>query len=434
MTGQRSQLINFVSKFLGTVKFGNNQIAKIIGYGDYKLGNVTILWVYYDEGLGNNLFSIGQFCDSGLKVAFRKHTCYVHNLEGVDLISGSKDTNLFTISLDDMLKSSLICLPSKASKTKSWLWHHRFSYLNFGTLNQLAKQGKSKKYSHKPKADDTNQEKLYLLHMDLYGPMRVESINGKKYILFIVDDYSKFTWVKFLRSKDETPENGVVKRWNHNLMEVARTMLIFSKAPLIKSIRIFITNAANKNMTIYQMDVKAAFLNGELREVALRAWYEMLSSFLLSQEFYKASTNPAMCDEFAKTRNSNFKMPMMGKMSFFLGLQISQSPRGIFINQSKYTLEIIKKYGMQSSDPVDTPMVDKSKLDEDLQGKPIDPTHYHGMTGSHMHLTSSKPYLVFITTSGAKILDEAHLEVHNSWGINLSVGHPKSKRVVLSPA
>ncbi|GKB62728.1 retrovirus-related pol polyprotein from transposon TNT 1-94 [Tanacetum coccineum] len=144
-----------------------------------------------------------QFCDSNLEVALRKHTCFVRNLEGEDLLSGSRDKNLYTISLDDMLKSSPICLLSKASKTKRWLWHRRLSHLNFGTINQLAKQclvrglpkmkykkdhlcstcslRKSKKHSHKPKAEDTIQEKLYLLHMDLCGPMRVDSINGKKY-------------------------------------------------------------------------------------------------------------------------------------------------------------------------------------------------------------------------------------------------------------
>ncbi|GKD85804.1 retrovirus-related pol polyprotein from transposon TNT 1-94 [Tanacetum coccineum] len=194
----------------------------------HQLRNMKISRVYYVEGLGHNLLFVGQFCDSDLEVAFRKHTCYVRNLDGADLLSKSRDTNLYTISLDDMLKSSPICLLSKASKNKSWLWHRRLSHLNFDTLNQLAKHGlvrglpnlkfkkdhlcsvcslrKSKNYSHKPKADDTNQEKLYLLHMDLCGPMRVESINGKKYILVIVDDYSRFTWVKFLRSKDEAPE------------------------------------------------------------------------------------------------------------------------------------------------------------------------------------------------------------------------------------
>ncbi|GKF31949.1 retrovirus-related pol polyprotein from transposon TNT 1-94, partial [Tanacetum coccineum] len=125
-------------------------------------------------------------------------------------MTGSRDTNLYIVSLDDMLKTSPICLLSKASKTKSWLWHRRLSHLNFGTLNKLAKdglaQGKSKKSSHQPKAEDTNQEKIYLLHMDLCGPMRVESIQGKKYILVIVDDYSQFTWIRFLRSKDEAPD------------------------------------------------------------------------------------------------------------------------------------------------------------------------------------------------------------------------------------
>ncbi|GKD74259.1 retrovirus-related pol polyprotein from transposon TNT 1-94 [Tanacetum coccineum] len=120
-----------------------------------------------------------------------------------------------------MMASSPICLLSKASKTKSWLWHRHLSHLNFGAINDLARNGlvrglpklkfekdhlcsacvmgKSKKKPYKPKSEDTNQEKLYLLHMDLCGPMRVASVNGKKYILVIADDYSRFTWVKFLR-------------------------------------------------------------------------------------------------------------------------------------------------------------------------------------------------------------------------------------------
>ncbi|GJT74458.1 integrase, catalytic region, zinc finger, CCHC-type containing protein [Tanacetum coccineum] len=308
MTGDRSQLTNFISKFLGTVKFGNDQVAKIMGFGDYQIGNVTISRVYYVEGLGHNLFSVGQFCDSNLEVAFRQHTCFIRNLEGVDLLTGSRGDNLYTLSLGNMMASSPICLLSKASKTKSWLWHRRLSHLNFGSINHLARHGlvrglpklkfekdhlcsacalgKSSKKPHKPKSEDTNQEKLYLLHMDLCGPMRVASVNGKKYILVIVDDYSRFTWVKCLRSKDEAPafiinflkmiqvrlketvrrirtdngtefvnqtlreyyekvgishetsvarspqQNGVVERRNRTLIEAARTMLIYAKAPL----------------------------------------------------------------------------------------------------------------------------------------------------------------------------------------------------------
>ncbi|GJX46973.1 retrovirus-related pol polyprotein from transposon TNT 1-94 [Tanacetum coccineum] len=214
--------------FSGTVKFRNDHVAKILGYGDYQIGNVMISRVYYVEGLRHNLFSVGQFCDSNLEVAFRQHTCFIRNLEGVDLLTGSRGNNLYTLSLGDMMASSPICLLSKASKTKSWLWHRRLSHLNFGAINHLARHGlvrglpklkfekdhlcsacamgKSKKKPHKPKSEDTNQEKLYLLHMDLCGPMRVASVNGKKYILVIVDDYSRFTWVKCLRSKDEAPD------------------------------------------------------------------------------------------------------------------------------------------------------------------------------------------------------------------------------------
>nr|GEU66415.1 retrovirus-related Pol polyprotein from transposon TNT 1-94 [Tanacetum cinerariifolium] len=154
--------------------------------------------------------SSGQFCDSDLEIAFRQHTCFIRNLDGVDLLTGSWGNNLYTPSLQDMMASLPICLLSKASKTKSWLWHRRLSHLNFGAINYLARQGlvrglpklkfkkdhlcsacamgKSTKKTHKPKSEDTNQEKLYLLHMDLCGPMRVESVNGKKYILAIVDD------------------------------------------------------------------------------------------------------------------------------------------------------------------------------------------------------------------------------------------------------
>nr|GFA91019.1 hypothetical protein [Tanacetum cinerariifolium] len=141
MTEDRSQLINFVQKFLGTVKFGNDLVAKIMGYGDYQIGNVTISQVYYVEGLRHNLFSIGQFCDSNLEVAFCQHTCFIHNLEGVDLLTGPRGNNLYTLSLQDMKASSPICLLSKESKPKSWLWHRRLSHLNFGAINHLDRKG-----------------------------------------------------------------------------------------------------------------------------------------------------------------------------------------------------------------------------------------------------------------------------------------------------
>nr|GEY28087.1 retrovirus-related Pol polyprotein from transposon TNT 1-94 [Tanacetum cinerariifolium] len=228
MTGDRSQLINFVQKFLGTVKFKNDHVAKIIDYSDYKIGNVTISRVYFVEGLWHNLFS---------------------------------------------------------------------------------------KKSHKPKSEDTNQEKLYLLHMDLYRPMHVESVNRKKYIPIIVDDYSRFTWIKFLRSKDEAPDFIIkflkmiqvrlkapvrlepntykevltqscwIEAMQEELNEFERlenkARLVahgyrqeegidfeesFASVARLEPIRIFLAYAAHKNMVVYQMDVKTAFLNGNLRE------------------------------------------------------------------------------------------------------------------------------------------------------------------------
>ncbi|GKE01787.1 retrovirus-related pol polyprotein from transposon TNT 1-94 [Tanacetum coccineum] len=164
----------------------------------------------------------------------------------------------------------------------------------------------------------------------------------------------------------------------------------------LKAIHIFIAFVAHMNMIVYQMDVKNAFLNGILREEvyvsqpdrfvdsenpnhvyklkqalygleqAPRAWYDLLSSFLLSQKFSKGTVNPTL---FIRREGKDI-------------LLISQSPRGILLNQSKYALESLKKYGMETCDPLDTPMVEKSKLDEDPQGKVVDPTRYHGMIGT----------------------------------------------------
>nr|GEX21105.1 integrase, catalytic region, zinc finger, CCHC-type, peptidase aspartic, catalytic [Tanacetum cinerariifolium] len=132
----------------------NDHIARIMGYRNYQLGNVTISRVYYVEGLGHNLFYVGQFCDADLEVAFQKNTCFIRNLEGVDLLSGSRDIILYTISVDGMLETSLICLLYKASKTKSRLWHCRLSHLNF-------EPKKFKQAMTKPSWIDAMQDEIY---------------------------------------------------------------------------------------------------------------------------------------------------------------------------------------------------------------------------------------------------------------------------------
>ncbi|GJT42639.1 retrovirus-related pol polyprotein from transposon TNT 1-94 [Tanacetum coccineum] len=138
------------------------------------------------KGLNHNLFSVGQFCDADLEVAFRKSTCYIRDLKGNDLLTGSRGTDLYSISLQDSTSPNPICLMAKATSSQA-CWR------------------KAKRKSFHTKTTPSSKRRLQLLHMDLCGPMRVESINGKKYVLVIVDDYSRYTWTHFLRSKDETP-------------------------------------------------------------------------------------------------------------------------------------------------------------------------------------------------------------------------------------
>ncbi|GJW25115.1 retrovirus-related pol polyprotein from transposon TNT 1-94 [Tanacetum coccineum] len=140
MTGNLSLLCNFVEKYLGTVRFGNDQFAPILGYGDLVQGNITINRVYYVEGLNHNLFSVGQFCDADLEVAFRKSTCFVRDLQGNDLLTGNRGSDLYTISLQETTSSTPICLMAKASPTQAWLWHRRLSHLNFDYINLLSKK------------------------------------------------------------------------------------------------------------------------------------------------------------------------------------------------------------------------------------------------------------------------------------------------------
>nr|GEZ63231.1 retrovirus-related Pol polyprotein from transposon TNT 1-94 [Tanacetum cinerariifolium] len=464
-----------------------------------------------------------------LEVAFRQHTCFIRNLDGVDLLTGSRENYLYTLSLQDMMASSPIYLLSKASKTKSWLWHHRLSNMNFGAINHVAKQGlvrglpklkfekdhlcsacamgKSTKKSHKPKSKDTHQEKLYLLNMDLCGPMRVESVNGKNVdphapevialiakvippvqakstdvvednidieVVHIRNDplfgvsipevtsaqssstvspqtivqpdhqipqhISKWTkdhpldniigqlfrpvstrlqlyeqapfcyYDAFLSLvepktyKDALTQSCLIEAIQEELNEFERlkvcelvprpdkVMVITLKwiykvkldelggilknkarlvargyrqeegidfeesfAPIarLEAIRIFLAYTAHKNMVVYQMDMKTAFLNGNLREEV----------YVSQPDGFVDQDNPNHVYKLKKALHGLKQAPRA-------------CPKGIFINQSKYAIESLKKYGFESCDPLDTLMVEKSKLDEDKEGKAVDPSHY----------------------------------------------------------
>ncbi|GJX84793.1 hypothetical protein Tco_0335567 [Tanacetum coccineum] len=135
MTGNLTLLCNFIEKYMGTVCFGNDQFAPILGYRDLVQGNITINSFYYVEGLNHNLFSVGQFYDADLEVAFQKSTCFVRDLQGNDLLTGNRGSDLYTISIQEMTSSTPIYLMAKALPTQAWLWHRGTSYLNFEFFN-----------------------------------------------------------------------------------------------------------------------------------------------------------------------------------------------------------------------------------------------------------------------------------------------------------
>ncbi|GKA51887.1 retrovirus-related pol polyprotein from transposon TNT 1-94 [Tanacetum coccineum] len=377
--------------FSGTVKFRNDHVAKILGYGDYHIGNVTISRVYYMEGLGHNLFSVGQFCDSNLEVAFRQHTCFIQNLKGPALhemtpyinppSSVDRPTPEVIAPIAEVVAPEPVA--STGSPSSTTVDQDTPSPTMQEELNEFERL---EVWELVPRPD-----KVMVITLKWIYKVKLDEMGG------ILKNKARLVARVFLS------EEACILR---NLCSVAR----------LDAIRIFLAYAAHMNMIVYQMDVKTAFLNGILREEvyvsqpdgfvdqdnlnhvyklkkalyglkqAPRAWYDLLSKFLLSQEFSKGTVDPTL---FIRRQGKDI-------------LLISQSPRGIFINQSKYALESLKKYGMESSDPVDTPMVEKSKLDKDTQGKAVDPTHYRGMVGTLMYLTASRPDLTFVVCMCAR--------------------------------
>ncbi|KAJ9552834.1 hypothetical protein OSB04_016879 [Centaurea solstitialis] len=226
MTGRKELLSNYREEYGDSVKFGNNELSPVVGHGDIVCKDITINNVAHVEGLNHNLFSIGKFCDKDLEVNFNKRRCAVRTEWGRELLVGTRKTNLYTIKLRHMLANKSQCLITKKSSHQSLLWHRRLSHLNYRYLDRLVKerlvsgipmikfepdqmcsgcaQGKMKRASHPPKPEQGSKSPLSLIHMDLCGPMKTVSLAGRKYVLVIVDDYSRYTWTRFLKTKDET--------------------------------------------------------------------------------------------------------------------------------------------------------------------------------------------------------------------------------------
>nr|GEV23689.1 retrovirus-related Pol polyprotein from transposon TNT 1-94 [Tanacetum cinerariifolium] len=562
MTEDRSQLINFVHKFLGTVKFRNDHVAKIMGYGNYQIGNVTISWVYYVEGLGHNLFFIGQFCDSHLEVAFRQHTCFIRNLNGVDLLTGSRGNNLYTLSLQDMMASHLSVFCSRLPRPKVgishetsvarspqqngvvkrrnrtlikvartmliyaqaplFLWakavatacftqnrsiirlrrgktpyellHNKLPDLSFfhvfGALCYpindtdstcspssitVDQDAPSPSKSHTTteiqssvipqdvEEDNLDMEVAHIGNDPLFGVPILEATSAQSsstispqsivpvskrlqlheqalfcyYDAFLTsvepktykEALTQSCWIEAMQEElneferlevwELVPRPNKVMvitlKWIYKVKLDELGGILKSKACLVahgyhqkegidfeesfapvarlEAIRILLAYATHKNMVVYQMDVKTMFLNGNLREEV----YVSQSDGFVDQD------NPNYVYKLKKALYG-LKQALRAWNGNDL-LLILQSPRGIFINHSKYSLESIKKYGFKSCDPVDTPMVEKSKLDEDKEGKAVDPSHYRGMIGTLLYLTASRHDLQFAICMCTRTMD-----------------------------
>ncbi|GJT92010.1 retrovirus-related pol polyprotein from transposon TNT 1-94 [Tanacetum coccineum] len=439
--------------FLGTVRFGNDHVAAILGFGNLQWGNILITRVYFVEGLGHNLFSVEQFCNSDLEHRHLSHLNFdtINDLARNDLVTG----------------------------LSNFKYHKEH-------LCPSCEQGKSKRASHPPKLVPNSKQRLHLLHMDLCGPMRIASINGKRYVFVIVDDYSRYTWVVFLKSKDEAPEEikTFLKRITillqaHVILKPDISFLhVFGALCYLKNDRedigklgakgdigFFIGYSANScayrvynrrtkkiietmNMTFDEISAMA-FEQSSLKPGLQSMTSERISSGLDlpyapstittqrptegdldllfeamyddhigSQPSAAPRTVPAAqaphvlqtptattttADTAPTPTNSSSlatSIPSTSQNVDELDTQqqhVNQSPYGIFINQSKYVLEILKKYGMETCDHVGTPMKIKDKLDLDQHGSPVDAMKYHSMIGALIYLTSSRTEIVHAT-------------------------------------
>nr|GEX86511.1 retrovirus-related Pol polyprotein from transposon TNT 1-94 [Tanacetum cinerariifolium] len=653
----------------------------IAGYGDVVIGSMTIKKVYFVKGLGHNLFSVGQFCDKGLEVAFRKSTCFVRNEDGVDLLTGDQSSNLYTIALNEHVRTdngtkfnnktlakffdevgisqqfSTARTPQQngvverrnrtlveAARTmltfgdirvfvgylkesaafkiynKQTCKIHESVNVNFDEISEMASKqfslelglsnlNKTGKYSNPSisKVSEASKKDLEDLFQDFYDEyfdsskiMKssttnvktsinqevfhevYESFQGESSSSSLNDDVqqsreevilpqtnTQLILNNMIPNVDEAstshnvfnerledayfdastsfhdPSNVYTyyqpypheKKWTkdhplHKIIgdpkssvrtkgQLAKLCLFscllssiepanvakalrdadwvsidydetFAPVTRIEAIRLFLVYATHNDFTVFQIDVKIAFLNGILKEEvyvgqppgffskqyldhvyaldkalyglkqAPRAWYDVLLQFLIESGFQKGSidttlfikkkrkhimliqiyvddiifgsTNPKYCTKFSDLMVKRFEMSMMGEMKFFLGLQVNQFSNGIFINQSKYILNILKRFRMENCDTIPTPMIKQAKLKLDLVGKPVDHIDYRSMIGSLMYVTSSRPDIMFATCMCARYQanpNEHHVSVikrifrYLKGTINLGLLYPK---------
>nr|GEV68347.1 copia protein [Tanacetum cinerariifolium] len=388
---------------MGTVRIRNDHVAAILGFGDLQWGNILITRVYFVEGLCHNFFSVGQFCDSDLEVAFRRDACFVRNLEGVDLLKGDRSINLYTISLYEMASASPICLMARASSTKSWLWHQRLSHLNFDTINDLAKndlvaglpkfkyhkehlcpsceQGKRKIASHPPKPVPNSRQRLHLLYMDLCEPMRIASINGKRK----PDISYLYVFGALCYPKNDGEDIGKLGAKGDIGFFIGSKPGLQSMTSGHISSGLDLTYASSTITTQQPSE-------GEL-DLLFEAMYD---DYFGGQPSATVRTIPPV-QEPQVHQTSTASTIIADTAPIPTNSSSHATNILITLQDSKYVLEILNKYGIESCDHIGTPMEIKDKLDLDQNGTLVDATKYHSMIGALMYLTSSRLDIVHAT-------------------------------------
>nr|GEX47916.1 hypothetical protein [Tanacetum cinerariifolium] len=343
-TGNLKLFCNFVEKFLGTVRFGNDQFAPNLGYGDLVQGNVMINRVYYVEGLNHNLFSVGQFCDVDLEVAFRKSTCFVRDLQGNDLLT--RDAYVPSQQELDFLFG-----PLYAPSTHTYVHAEENTDYQEEEGEQLQDdeftnpfcaptQEEAKSSSHNiehvrgnPSRPVQTRRHLATNHEMFMYALTVSTTELRNIKEVMADS----AWIEAMQEElhlfDRLQEEGIDFKES------------FAPSARLEVVQIFIAYASHKSFPIYQMDVKTAFLNGPLKE-----------------EVYVAQPDGFVDPDHPK--------------------------------KAKYTLEILHKHGIDKGQSIGTPMATKPKFDANLSGNPVDQNDYRSKTGSLMYLTSSRPDIV----------------------------------------
>nr|GEU95322.1 ribonuclease H-like domain-containing protein [Tanacetum cinerariifolium] len=426
--GHLKLLYNFVEKYMGTVRFGNDQFAPILGYGNLVQGNITINRVYYVDGLNHNLFSDN------------------------DLLTGNRGSDLCTISLQELTSSTPFCLMAEASPTQAWLWHRRLSHLNSDYINMLSKKdvviglpklkyakdqlcsscevSKAKRSSFKLKAIPSSKGRLNLIHMDLCGPMRVTNINGKKYILasFLNDkrrqimktltpslNYKMFLFSEnaHVPSQQELdllfgPLYDEFFTVDHSLEQVRRnpskpmqTRRQLATDPEMCMFALTVSTAEPKNLKEAMDD--SAWIEAMQEELhqfdRLHVW-ELVEGIDFEESYASVARLEPVWIFVAYAAHKSFLIYQMDVKTAFhngpLKEEVYVAQLDGFVDpdhpkKAKYALEILHKHGMEKGQSIGTPLATKPKLDADLSRNPVDETDYRSIIESLMYLTSSRP-------------------------------------------